>query len=69
MFVHVADMGKHCSRLARKNATVHATTVHIIVHESIEKVCVVKILCVTFSLLVFLSEAIKLLPSVKDNDS
>ena len=42
--VQISEMGKHCSRLATKNAIVHATTAPIIIHEMIEKVLVMKIL-------------------------
>ena len=40
----ISEMGKHWSRLAKKNAMVHITTAPIIVHEMIEKVLVMKIL-------------------------
>lgn len=40
----VSYMGKHCSRLAAKKATVHEIVRAIIIHEMIENVLVKKIL-------------------------
>ena len=45
-----SDIGKHCSRFARKKATVHIMIRPIMIHEMIEKVLVKKILSWRFSL-------------------
>ena len=44
ILVQFADIGKHCKRLAAKNAMVHVTTRPIIIHEMMENVLVKKIL-------------------------
>lgn len=42
--VQFSEIGKHCSRLAVKNATVHAMIRAIMIHEVMENVFVSKIL-------------------------
>ena len=44
ILVQFAEIGKHCKRLAAKNAMVHVTVKPIIVHEITENVLVIKIL-------------------------
>ena len=44
ILVQFVEIGKHCKRLAAKNAMVHVTVKPIIVHEMTENVLVIKIL-------------------------
>ena len=45
--IQFSDMGEHCRRLARKNATVHAVVKPIMTHEMMENVLEVNILART----------------------